>query len=393
MRKRLALVLVALGCGSQGVAPGGGADAGLAGRCRQADGGTPLFGLNDVSILVPLPLNEVPVLLRAGDLGASGQPLITRSLYDALVYSPSLGEDMIFEAYDRLQVVGVRFDLCDRVEAGPCKHLEPVLRVVFQPVAGAEAADIAFHAFYRIPQAERDGLLEQLGQLAALQALPTSSALQVSPELKREPNGAYARSLRALLTRFCGASTLRRLTFFAQPDSLAAIRWEMRGLEMTEKGPVQLTIPNTASGTQVIQLLGDDVVPSDSADVPSGFSRATRRSEFEAATSSQRLLSLGALVEVDNPLLRNTDTLQCVTCHASTFLTTDRSARAELNATQVGGRYRAASFDLGVGAGISSSTQASMRAFGWFFDQPAISQRVVNESAQVLVELGQCSAQ
>ena len=105
MRKRLALFLVALGCGSQAVAPGGATDAGLAARCRQADGGTPLFGLNDVSILVPLPLNEVPVLLRAGDLGASGQPLIARSLYDALVHSPSLGEAMISEAYDRLHVV------------------------------------------------------------------------------------------------------------------------------------------------------------------------------------------------------------------------------------------------------------------------------------------------
>jgi CTP:molybdopterin cytidylyltransferase MocA len=92
------------------------------------------------------------------------------------------------------------------------------------------------------------------------------------------------------------------------------------------------------------------------------------------------------LSEVNNPLLRSVDTLQCVACHTATRLI---ELRRDGGSVAQAGRYQSG-YNLSLDAGASPANTGSLRAFGWFGDQPMISQRVVNDTAQVLTELAQC---
>src|SRR5437867_4150599 len=83
------------------------------------------LGLNDVSMLVPLPGSTLaPVLLRAGDASDAGAPIVPRALWQRLVVAPPgwpVSGDEVDEAnYDRLEIVAVRFDLCVRAAVGAC---------------------------------------------------------------------------------------------------------------------------------------------------------------------------------------------------------------------------------------------------------------------------------
>src|ERR1700759_426026 len=78
------------------------------------------LGMNDVSILLPLPGDvAVPVLAT---LAGRGAPLVERGWFDTLVtargdIAPRTGAPI---AFDDFQIVAVRFDLCDRSTIGPC---------------------------------------------------------------------------------------------------------------------------------------------------------------------------------------------------------------------------------------------------------------------------------
>ena len=119
------------------------------------------------------------------------------------------------------------------------------------------------------------------------------------------------------------------------------------------------------------------------ADVPPGFRTAISEARFAAALPVDRAQALAALAEIDDPRERGVDTLQCVSCHVSTPLSGLRAGAANRYTSQ---------YDLSIDGGASRATNQSLRAFGWLLDQPMISQRVVNESAQVLTELAACPA-
>ena len=133
------------------------------------------LGLNDVSILVPRPADGGTTLVRMSDGGG----LVPHAVFDRLVTQPG---DVI-DAYEDFHLVAIRFDLCDRVVAGPCPDEDGRLRLVFQPLRGSplEANDVGLHAFYPIPEAELGGVIDELRALAAIAQTPTTAALAVSP--------------------------------------------------------------------------------------------------------------------------------------------------------------------------------------------------------------------
>lgn len=356
----------------------GGSDAGPPAGCRTPDGGTPVFGLNDVSILVPPSIDLVPVA-----------QLIPRAIYDRVIRNPAAGggidQDFIFNAYDEFRVVAVRFDLCDRIASGPCPVNDPRFRLVLQRVQMSQARDTALHAFFTVPAAELQPILGELEALARLQATSTAAVLQPSPALRASPNGMYAQKLGALLRRYCTTTTLSRLTFFAQPDLFAQIRWVFRGVELDGGAFADIPIPHATDGGIQHVLLGRngyDVTML--ADAPAGFARATSERAIAMSSPAQITEALSALAEINDPLSRGVDTLQCVACHVATPLVQPRA-----DAGTVPARFTS-SYDLSLDGGDSPASLGSLRAFGWFGDRPMISQRVVNETAQLLAELQQC---
>jgi hypothetical protein len=98
--------------------------------------------------------------------------------------------------------------------------------------------------------------------------------------------------------------------------------------------------------------------------------------------------ALGALVAAQNPMQHTAQTVQCIACHVSTYLLEHRAAVALVDPTTLPGRF-ASPYDLSIAAGMSATNERSLRALGWLHDMPAISQRVANDTAEVLAEIAQ----
>jgi hypothetical protein len=346
------------------------------------------LGLNDVSILLPLPGGiGSPVLAAAASPGA---PLIERGWFDALVadradIAPRTGGAIALADY---QIVAARFDLCDRAVIGPCPaDATGRLRLVLQPLylraGGTFAHDIALHAFYPIPAADMTDVVGDLRRLARLRNAPRDAPLSVGPA--GAGAARYLEALRGLVLRYARATNLVRLTVIGQIADSAAFAWIFRGIDRDGDELVSMVIPGIAATQQTVQLAGGDTVYRSEpiADVPAGFALATSGPRFRAATPAEQARSLAALIELQDPTLHDTMDTQCIGCHLATYLTARRAAIIPPSALPGGA---AASGARAVHT-IASEDPRVVRAFGWAGNAPAISQRVVNETAQVLSEI------
>ncbi len=343
--------------------------------------------MNDVTILAPLPTGEAPVLLRGADLADDGTALVPRALFDRLVADPEGGLPILGgETYDQLHLVAVRFDLCDRQQPGVCPDTEDGrMRLVFQPIADQSAFDAGFHAFYAIRNAEIAPAVAALRDLATTVAGPRTGALRPSPALTA--SDAYAVKLRAFVKRFGGESRSVRLTINAQPQTLAQIQWALRGVEKKDGAFVEMAIAGGAATSERVILAGRpgyEVTPA--TDHPAGLAGALTQSMFDAADATKRREYLAALAAVDNPLMHSAETVACVACHVSTVLTAARAPGAGIDPVSLPERYTSTR-DLSVAAGKSRETDRTLRALGYLGKDPMISQRVVNDTAQVLSEI------
>lgn len=385
----------AAGTGGMPERPGG-----TTGRGGEAGGGgaagtTPRrgLGLNDVTILVPLPgAIATPVILRAMDLAAEGTALVPRALFDRIARDDTgralLGPD----SYGRLHLVAVRFDLCDRQLPGPCPETEDArLRLVFQPLTDLSGGDdVGFHAFYAIANAEIGGAVTELRDLATTSRKTASEGpLSVSPALSAGDDEArlYAGRLRAFVTRYAGETRLVRLTVNAQPVTASQVRWLLRGVEKKGDAFVDIPMVGSAAIAQSVILSGvADYNVTPLADLPPGLAGVVRRASFDTADASTQRAYLAALAAVDNPLSHTAETVPCAACHVSTVVMHARASAGAIDPLSLPGRYTS-KLDLSVAAGKSPETDRTLRALGYLARQPMISQRAVNESAQTLAEI------
>jgi len=392
----------ASGAGGAGTAGSAGATGGAiaTGGARGAGGagGTVPFyplDMNDVTILAPLPKSAAtPVLLLGSDLAEDGTALVPRALFDHLVTDPKTGMPLglVNTVYDQLQLVAVRFDLCDRHLPGDCPAAEDArMRLVFQPIQDSSAAvaaamDISFHLFTTIRNDEIAGAVAALRDLAMI-APPQTGALRVSPALSAADPTAYATKLRAFVRRYGGDTRIVRLTMNAQNFMFEASVWMLRGVEKQGTAFADMTIVGTTAIAEQVVLNGNpsfDVTPA--ADTPSGLLGAITQKPFDAADATQKQAYLAVLAAVDNPLSHTAETVPCVSCHVSTVVMSMRAASAAIDPLTLPGRYTS-KFDVSISGGQSAQSFSTLRALGYLRMQPMISQRVANDTAQVLTEI------
>ena len=386
--------------GSGGARAGGGGrndTMGLGGSAAggSAGGTSPVYPLvmNDVTILAPLPPSSATsVLLRGSDLADDGTAFVPRVLFERMAAGRELGSSPVLnaEAYDRLHLIAVRFDLCDRHRPGPCPEAEDArMRLVFQPLLlNGLAEDAGLHAFYALRTDEIGGAIATLRELAR-SAPPQTGMLRISPALGAANPEAYATKLRAFVKRYGGDTRLVRLTMNAQPQIFAQVRWVFRGVEKQGDAFVDMPVVggNASDLSESVILSGSsfDVMPS--TDTPSGLLGAIQKTLFDAASAAQQRDYLSALAAVENPLTHTAETLACVACHVTTFVTSSRATDSSIDPLALPARYTS-KFDLSTKAGESATTP-SIRALGYTGRQPMISQRVVNDTAQTLAEIEQ----
>lgn len=364
----------------------GAGGAGGAGGSGGSGGGQAL-GLNDITWLTPLPAAPGAVLAQATDLASDGKPILSKALVTQVLTIPgsvnSLGGA---NPYDRLHVVAARFDLCDRAEIGACKDADDArFRLVFQPIQGASFDDLGFHAFYSVPRAEVPKVVAALRELAALQAEPLTAPLHVSKGISA--GGDYVTKLKALLRAHCSETTAVRVTVMGQDLTAAAFRWRFHGIEKT--GGSFQEIPILAGGSTFEEVLLLDNTSYDATpklDKPKGMSLALDEQGFAAASKSEQTLALDALAQTDNPLLNVPNTLSCASCHVATIVLAARAKASGIDPKTLPSRFET-SFDTSVAAGESAENSVILRGLGYRGVAVAISQRVVSETAQALVEI------
>jgi hypothetical protein len=381
------------GGGLGGANSDGGANPDEGGADRRPDPGDagPFYPLdmNDVTILAPLPPSgATPVLLRGTDLADDGTALVPRALFDRLVKENEVAGPILMPAtHGRLQLVAVRFDLCDRHLPGVCPEAEDAqMRLVFQPMfTDGLAQDVGFHAFYAIRNEEIAGAVAALRDLARI-VPPQNGMLRVSPALSGANPEPYATTLRAFVKRYGGDARLIRLTLNAQPEIFSQVRWELRGVEKKGEVFVDITIVGSPAISESV-FLGASYEVRPSVDTPAGLLGAITKSMFDVADETKRREYLAALVAVENPSSHTAETVACVACHVSTIVMSERTSNSGIDPLTLPGRYTSR-FDLSTAGGKSTESRA-IRALGYVGRQPMISQRVVNDTAQTLTELEQ----
>jgi hypothetical protein len=200
-------------------------------------------------------------------------------------------------------------------------------------------------------------------------------------------NQAYRAGWGELLAPYVKAARLFRLTLFGQLTRNAALIWVFRGQQLSGGNFVPIRIADIMDTGQQVALSGGtsyDVTPL--VDAPVGFSLAIADTLFRAAAPTAQRQALEGLAAVDNPLLHTSDTTHCVTCHVSTTVLGVRAADAGVALESLSSRFVAPEFDL-TPLGSASLRFRTLRALGYLGTAPLVSQRVVNESANVVREL------
>ncbi len=371
------LVVVLSACGGPviPVEDGGVGDAGY----TPSDGG---LDLNDVSWLVPLSSS----MLSLESTGARGA-LLPRALYDAL---PVLLPNTTSEAlHGDFRIVGIRVDPCfptDAHNTGCLKQLRLVAQpVVFTPLATTH--DAALHLFYDLSEADWADVRATLRDLKALAGRSTQGApLDVHPVLRAQGlGGAYGAKLHALVTRLCGAQNLSRVAFMrlVQED----VAWRFGALDVVNGVLVADVIPRLNALTeQGVQEFGNTTFRSGELQPEAaGDQLPVLLSESELRLTDDRTLqrAVTSALRLENPGRSSPETADCGSCHVATRALTNAKRQRQLDVSTHADAFVGASrFNLNRVDAVGDDPRA-LRAFGYFGDKSALSQRTINESAEV----------
>lgn len=346
------------------------------------DAGPPLpkLGMNDVSVLFPIPASPA----AAGALGPTSEgargPLLPQSVYDKIPkfgVKPAQGLD-----YARMRVVAARFDGCFPGAAG----CEAQVRLVMQPITDkGTTLDSALHLFYRLTETELPEVVTGLRKLRALAPEVNDGPLDVHPSLLAQgAEGAYGTGLAELLLRYAGEQNLSRMTFFLRAPPVVE-EWFFGGFNRVDGALQVMDIVGVGKGNQRVDHITTDgyrydMTPASTAPEDPGVLLASALAK--SATDAERTASLGAFLRIQNPEKHGPDQLSCGGCHVSTFVTAFARRELQMPVDAHPDAFKSTR-DLTV-RGEAATTPSSLRAFGWFDARPMIANRVVFETAQVV---------
>jgi hypothetical protein len=347
------------------------------------------LGLNDVSVLFPLPPAEDignPSYLRPEDMGARGE-LLPQEVFDTIPTFPVMPSEGLI--YTRMRVLAVRFDGCGGLPA-TCK---PEIRLVMQPFQPTGATrDSALHLFYRLDETAMRQVVDGLRALRPLapEAL-VNGPLDVHPALVAQGvSGAYGAGLRKLVLEHIGEENLVRVTFFLRAPPMNEV-WFFGGFEREAGKMTAMNVVGVGTDPQRV-ILAKTATTYDYDLTPLGLTPEDGHIFYtsaaaDAATEETRRTTMASYLRVDNPTIYVPDNLPCAGCHLSTFVTAEANRRFGIDPATFGDdRYTSSSRDLTM-RGAGGVNPSSLRAFGYFGFDPIIAQRTINESAAVLNNL------
>lgn len=349
------------------------------------------LGLNDLSILIPIPApNEISLMLTPVDSGNNGQ-LLSKSVFDRffrLVADRKNNEIWTTQ----LKVIAIRIDPCFIEGVGPLKCRRQ-LRLVWQPVflEGHELSthDAAIHSFYEFNDEEFSNILSEWKLLAKTdEKLP----LVIHPILQKEGlSGIHWNKLRSLILKYCGEEKLIRMTSMTVSGSDQV--WIFSGFDIfIDKTFKEMVIPRIETTTQSITQSSFNLshfwgalTPAPLEDLE--FNRLIDDSMFFKKTTSEVDVkkAVRSFFSFENPKKHNTGTLDCASCHLANMT----HQWAEINYPEL--KWDTDFLDVKYQSDINLENTTKykvkrhqFRIFGYFGKEPAISQRAINETAEAL---------
>jgi hypothetical protein len=356
------------------------------------------WGLNDVSILYPLPqtASESGDLIAPQEHGLKG-PWLPYDMYERL---PAIDHAKpADQTYQVLRVVGVRLDPCFKSN-GDCL---PQVRLVWQPIAPAsygssaefgmlEAKDAAIHTLYTLTPAMFETLLTDYAALVkATGSDLRNEPLQIHPVLlKQGLDGQFATRLRTLLSKYVGPATLWRAT--AMQGLPGDDEWLFTGFNVRDSVVHDLAIPRIGTRAQRLQVAQFDhssfanglVHPLPDVAEDNFLPDVLRERSLNRVPKSARSLAI-AIANIENPARNNPETVDCVSCHAAQPAGSllSRTLSGLRNQPEVKAHVFQSTLPLR-SSGLHLADTHALRAFGYVDRDPAISRRVTNESANVV---------
>lgn len=341
----------------------------------------PQWSLNDVSILFPLPNDlENSSLLKAYDSGLKGS-LIPKEFF---IHFPELDSRRTdnSQIYPELEVLAARLD--------------PMLlqiRLVFQPLGwnaleiekGPIALDQAIHVTYQLSSPEFQIFISNYQDLilknkVKLQGIPlTTHPVLASEKMK----GPFSQGLKNLLLASVGHKNIARITFM-QLISNGGV-WGFSGVDVKDGKLKKLIIPRTKSTEQeftnvsVSRYSAGEVLPAPKgADTFNSILQDLINAKSDLKVVRKEVASA---FKVENPRVHTTESVDCVSCHTANGA---RDFALKLFSKDIN-RSEFSEYPSPYQA--SERATNNLRVFGYFNHEPSISQRVINESAEVVLEL------
>lgn len=358
------------------------------------------LSLNDLSILLPLPeADQIFSLLSPSEKGDQGVMIPAMSFRALPQLVPESSNAVTYR--DQVKLIGVRIDPCFSEGTGPqaCRRQ---IRMVWQPVilSGEKVTtrDAGVHSFYEFDETTFNQLL---GEWRGLASGKETDALQIQPQIRKEGyNGAYWKKLRALLLHYCGEKNLVRLTGMNVMNG--EMMWIFQGFDVVNGQMVPIKVARLQDGrtSQGVIQSSPQFNSFTGGMMPSPLEDRDFGKLVEDSATTKKQLSeqdikavISRAFEYENPMKHNPGTLDCASCHMA------HSARqwAQVNykswnwASEFSGVAYQSTWNLESGSPAPLRTNR-LRAFGYFTNEPAVSQRVINETATVAASIKNAEA-
>lgn len=360
------------------------------------------WDLNDVSILYPLPATmESQGLIQPEDVGRGGRVISQDHLDRVPRMSPF---QTVEEERAGLRVLSIRIDPCFAAETLFCRRQ---IRLVWQSlgfsaIGNITTIDAAIHTFYDLGERDFHSFLNEWTALRYKHgAFSRGMPLGVHPVLLSQGlEGRFALELKKLILRYVGAANLTQVTFMLVRGP--GIFWSFGGFEVDARGAVKnvkipyLTEKQSRQGFANHSMSGEDFVRAQVAPVAaSGSFLGVLLQGIDSLQGKGHepgiLSNLKSIHEIEDPRVHSPGTIDCVSCHVAQsarafgerlFPSISALAQSE-RAPYINRDYNLTQYDPGSDNQESSRHTRNLRAFGYFGSTPAISRRVINESAEV----------
>lgn len=333
---------------------------------------------NDVTVLLPLPLSaDFSQLLGTQDQGPLGKLLSTKAYSKFNQMVPEHKNDVVWN--DQLKVIGLRIDPCFVEGEGPVACRRQV-RLVWQPIVFKknlpEARDAAIHSFYDFDEKQFEQLKTAWFKVASGK---DTDSLQIQPQILQEGwQGKYWQNLRQVILQNCGEKNLARMTTMNVMSGEQL--WIFAGFDLVNGEPEPIKIPRffakfsqgVISGSSAFKGFTGGLMPTPEADSEVGeFLKDSFA--FKKNYSEDHIRSLIAKIkEYEDPKKHNPGTLDCASCHMA-------------DAIHRWGKFHYPNWDWSEKSSAPGPLRTNqLRAFGYFMMWPVTSQRVINETEEVV---------